>query len=272
MINNPNGLLENINRHPRDKLISMDEPTHTYTIIDPSTNLPNPFKKYISVTTWVKGLFKEFDADEIIAKMMKSNKWNEQNKYWGMSVDDIKKDWEINRVDSSGKGTDLHKCIEDFFNGINPDPSWIAENPEWNYFLNYLNDSNQMLTPYRTEWRIFSEDLNIAGTIDMLYKTADGSYVICDWKRAKEIKTENKFQKCIHKTLLNIPDTNFHHYSIQLNIYKFILERHYNIKISSMFLIRLHRDAKNYECHVVRDMQKRLELLFQERLNLVKSH
>ena len=77
------------NPHPRDKDISLDEPTHTYTINGESG-------KHMSVTRWIHGLFPAFDAEMNIDKMMASDKWS-KSKYFGMTKEEIK------RSDSRGE-------------------------------------------------------------------------------------------------------------------------------------------------------------------------
>ena len=69
-------LLSNANPHERDEHIEFDEGPHIYTIDGDSD--------FMSVTTWNHSHFEHFDADAIIARMMRSKKWG-QNKYFGKS-------------------------------------------------------------------------------------------------------------------------------------------------------------------------------------------
>ena len=43
----------------------------------------------------------------------------------------------------------------------------------------------------------------------------------------------------------HIEDTNFNHYSLQLNLYKYILEKKYKKKVKKMYLVCLHPENKN---------------------------
>ena len=79
--------LEKKNAHERDAHITFDEGPHIYTI-DGSSD-------YTSVTTFCHSHFEHFDADKIIDKMMNSWKWP-QNKYYGMSKQEIKDQWSEN--------------------------------------------------------------------------------------------------------------------------------------------------------------------------------
>ena len=101
--------LKKLNTHSRDRHISFYEPTHTYTILNDLGS------KYTSVTTLIHTLFEQFNADNIIRKMMLSKKWP-TNKYFGMTTQEIKNVWEINRVNAANMGTQLHYLIECFMN------------------------------------------------------------------------------------------------------------------------------------------------------------
>jgi ATP-dependent exoDNAse (exonuclease V) beta subunit len=114
---------------------------------------------------------------------------------------------------------------------------------EWGYFLQFANDHKD-LVPYRTEWMIYDEQLKLAGSVDMVYKNSDGSYSIYDWKRSKDIAKTNGFGKtALTECIDYMPDANFWHYTLQLNIYKMILERNYGVRIRDLKLVRLHPDA-----------------------------
>ena len=78
----------------------------------------------------------------------------------------------------------------------------------------------------------------------------DGTLAIYDWKRCKNISKINNFNKfAIVPPICHLPDSNFWHYALQLNIYRYILQAKYNKTVSELCLVRLHPDAKenNYE-------------------------
>jgi DNA gyrase subunit A len=64
-------------------------------------------------------------------------------------------------------------------------------------------------------------------------------------EKAKEIKTANNFETA-HYPLNHLPNTNYWHYTLQLNIYRWILETHYGMKISGLYLIILHPNNKSF--------------------------
>jgi ATP-dependent exoDNAse (exonuclease V) beta subunit len=143
----------------------------------------------------------------------------------------------------------------------------INETLEWNYFLQFIKD-HPHLKPYRTEWMIYDEELKLAGSIDMVYENPDGTLAIYDWKRSKEIIKTNNWNKFASNPLIaHMPDTNFWHYSLQLNTYKAILERKYEKTVTKLCLVRLHpnNEEKTYELLEVPILTKEIDELFEER-------
>ena len=266
------------NSHARDKNIQFFEEGHKYTITC------DPDSKYTSVTTWNHSHFPHFDADAVIRNMMKGKSWKEGHKYWGMTADQIKKQWSENGASVSGAGTDLHFEIECFMNDkrflfkyshkelaevylLDNKVNIVNKPLEWQYFINFVKDTPN-LKPYRTEWTIYDEELKIAGSIDMVYENPDGSLSIYDWKRAKDITRINKFNKfALSQSICHFPDSNFWHYALQLNTYKAIIEKNYDKKVTDLYLVRLHPDAeeKNYELIKLPDLSVEISELFEER-------
>jgi len=248
--------LNTLNPHLRDSRITFDEPTHTYTI-DGSSD------KVMSVTTMIHSYFPHFNANETIKKMRLKGM---PEKYKDMTDDEIKKLWNDNGKESSSNGTQLHKSIELFYNG---DIDYIYNDvipKEFNHFLKFNESIKNRLKPYRTEWSIFRKDLFLAGQLDMLYEIIDkpGEFALYDWKRSKEIKFENKFEKGFDG-LKHLENCNYIHYSIQLNIYKRILETLYNINVKEMTLVILHPDNDTFIIINVYEMSKEIDFLFKDR-------
>ena len=267
------------NKHPRDANIEFFEEDHKYVI------LTEPSIKYTSVTTWNHSLFPKFEADIIIENMMKSKGWKEGHKYWGLTQDQIKGQWNANKDAVSSAGTDLHYEIECFNNDTNLSAGYTnkelyemynkqmndSKPVEWQYFINFVRD-NPELKPFRTEWIIYHDDVKISGSIDMVYENPDGTISIYDWKRAKNITRINNFNKfAIPVEICHLPDSNFWHYALQLNTYKTILEEKYDKNVKDLFLVRLHPDAeeKNYELIQLPNLSREIKELFAERIKTI---
>jgi hypothetical protein len=257
------------NAHPRDERITFDEETHTYTI-DGSR------EGWSSCTQFIHNFVQEFDADAIIKKMMGSKKWPE-SKYFGMTPEAIKAQWSNSANEASTAGTRMHLDI-DRYNNAEPvgnlaGDEWVPNaSTEWDFFLAYEEKWRKKngFIPYRTEWLVFKEDIKLAGSIDMLYKKPDGTIAIYDWKRAKEIKFENRYQKGIGP-LSHLDDCNYWHYSLQLNNYRRILEKFYGFTVSELALVILHPNNKSYKIIQLNLMDAEVDAMWDARLKAVQA-
>jgi len=246
--------------HERDSHIHFDEGPHIYTIDGDSD--------YMSVTTWNHSHFPHFNADKIIENMMKSKKWPE-SQYFGMTPSQIKALWKENGRKASTAGTKMHYDIECFYNDM--DVEIDEDCVEFDYFLRFERDHGEKLNPYRTEWMVWDKDLRLAGSIDMIFEKDDGSLVIYDWKRCKEIKKDNRFESAKTECVKHLPNSNYWHYSLQLNTYKYLLEKNYGKKVKGMYLVCLHPNNRNksYQRIKVPNLQKEIKNLMEVRKGML---
>jgi hypothetical protein len=224
-------MLALLNPHPRDSDIEFKEEGHQYTVRGKTG--------YTSCTTWVKNFFPKFNASVIIDKMMARPDWP-QSKYFGQTKQEIMKGWNDNGKIASTYGTQMHQVIEDYYNG----KVYECDKPEYGYFQRFLVD-HEHLTPYRTEMRVYDEEYGLSGSIDMLFKNADGTFSIFDWKFSKEIQYKNDYGKTGFGPAKELDDCNVSHYSLQLNVYRAILQRNYGMTIKEMCLVFMHRDLSD---------------------------
>jgi hypothetical protein len=96
---------------------------------------------------------------------------------------------------------------------------------------------------------------------------ADTPLAIYDWKRCREITKTNRGNKfATHPAIEHLPDTNYWHYALQLNLYKYILQTKYDKKITDLYIIVLHPEAQNYQRIKLPDLQSEVADLITERI------
>lgn len=213
-----------INCHPRDKEIHFEPATHTYTCNN---------QIFKSVTTIIEEYFEPFDKDY----------WAEKKApLLGITPEALKEQWAKKGEIARSLGTQMHEKIERFYLGLPNDDDETYD--LFKLFANYYT-----LVPFRTEWAIFDEESKVAGTLDFL-EFKDGIYNIYDWKRSNKIVIngqvckKNRIGKFALEPISHIPDTTFWHYALQVSMYRFILEKNYNISISSGHLAVFHPENK----------------------------
>lgn len=188
----------------------------------------------------------------------------------------IKAAWEKNRVEASGLGTKMHELIEHFFNGlITPvEMEQLAqEQPELAQFVAFYRQRVEgKLDARRTELRVFDRVHRLAGSIDMLFHKRgepENEWVMFDWKRSKEIKRENRWENGF-PPFENYPNCNYWHYALQLNTYKWVIERNTSIKITSMHLGVFHPNQSTFQVIDAPFMQDQVSQMMSIRLERLK--
>ena len=253
-------MLESKNRHKNDNRISFDEKEHNYFVDGQQVGF--------SVTAIIDKFFVEFDSGywakrKAMEKLTRDGVVIDE-KVLTQAIDEILKKWEEKRRDAAEKGTWLHEKIEDFYN-----EKYYEEYPIEFSFFKKFHDKYPALTPYRTEWRIFDASVSIAGTVDMVYKKNNGDVFIFDWKRSTKLVDQQgklllKDFKYGLDGLSHVEDNSFNRYALQQNIYKYILESNYSVKVSSMNLLVLHPDYKDFIHLSVPEMQKEAKYLIDQ--------
>ena len=223
---------------------------------------------YKGVTSFVGACFEEFDADAVIDKMMNSPKWP-KSPYYGMEKEEIKKKWEDKGKKAANDGTNMHYTIECYYNDEKIDETfdWYTTD-EYKQFLKFAEDYKH-LKPYRTEWLVYHEDAKIKGIIDMVFENEDGTLSIYDWKRTKGLSKTNRWQSG-KKPVEHLPDTNYWHYALQLNVYKRILEEKYRKTVKEMYLVCLYPEQGRYIREKVPALPDEMDSLFNKRIGYVE--
>lgn len=241
-------LLEEKNSNKRDLRVEFNEKNHSYMI--------DSKNKAISVTQLIQKFFPKFDKEF----------WaNKESIKTGKSKSDILKGWEDLGEKARNLGTELHEQIEKYYNKL----EYIKSRELEKFFSFHTKHIESKYKPYRTEWRVFDEDKNIAGTIDMVYEKDNGELFIFDWKRSKKIinsdgsvEKNNPFENGL-EGLSHLPSSDYVKYCLQQNIYKNILEKKYEKKISSMNLLILHPHFENYHIVQVEDFKNETQYLLE---------
>lgn len=235
----------------RDKLLAFDEDNHRYTYLPTG-------ESFTSGTTFLHKYFPPFDAEAVVNNLLRKGL---PSAYAGMTKEEILARWKQVGEQASAQGTLMHSRIEQTLLG-NVSVEWSGQSKEQAQVTVALTElRKEGWQPYRTEWRIFTERYRIAGTLDALFKKeGEEEFLLVDWKRSKEIKMQNRWRKA-RAPIDYLPDCNYVQYSLQLNLYRWILANHYGIEVNSMRLYSFHPEQEHYQKFPVNIMTKEIELL-----------
>ena len=210
--------------------IFLEKENHIYQLND------DPNFKFTSVTNFAGNFFEKFDSHGIATKLTATHP-----KYKHLTVDELLEQWKK----KSEYGTLVHEEIEFYIkNQLEPKDDRSIRAVKW--FNGYKMQSNYELY---SEKIIYSKELQLAGTIDLLmYDKNSDTYIIIDWKTSSKIDTSAYRHKTgNHEITRNLEDCNFNHYSLQLSLYRYILENYYNLKINNQMIVHItDTDCRGY--------------------------
>ena len=230
-------------RYEQDADIDFEPDEHIY--------IYKGIKRMLPVSSLIAYFFEEF-----LALPQAENQW----RYKGTPVEESLDKWAKAGRLASEVGTFVHLQTENYFQRgyfetecrlqFGSDTEVVSVEQEKLHFLHFIRD--YQIEPYRQEWPVYDKDLNIAGTIDLICQNDDGEYTIYDWKRSSKVVNAQgqpiveAFRGRMSHNGISLPDTSFYHYCIQQNLYRYMLESHYGIRVKSMNLVVLSPDYPTY--------------------------
>lgn len=285
------------NEHARDRFIAFRDDTHTYYIKGKAN--------YISCTTFIGTYFEKFDADRTIDRWLNDRSFphgrTTHARYVPLCYDKtggrcsdaaireaILQHWDQNRDRAAELGTAMHNNIEFFYNKLPVDQT-VAGRPEYGYFQQYHRDvitARRKWRMLRTEMMVWDDKARVCGSIDAMYvdervppsddddwRTGEKRIPVhlVDWKRSKKIQMRAFGNKTGYGPCGSLPCTNHSKYTIQLNIYRKILETYYNVVVESMELAVFHPDNEGYNLYPVQKLDDVVTAMFAERTNSLQD-
>ena len=215
-----------------------------------------------SVTGFLSQFKKPFDSEMIAARVAKSR---------GTSKKVVLAEWKDISDIALTLGTNVHKWIEDYYNGLNPAmPTDDRELDRVNKFLSLYNTKLHKFTPIHQEFRLFSRKWGLAGTLDALFKLNEGRYV-GDWKTNKKFTTDDTSEGRRQKLLYpfeDMWDNSLNGYSIQLSLYRLMLQEESGYETQGGFLVWIGPNEKP-EMHKIVDLRDRLYDFLQKNNNSI---
>ncbi len=209
----------------RSDEIFLVKETHKYVLRN------DPSIVFNSATELVGMHFSPFDADAIANDLANNNP-----NYIGMTADDLMASWNA----AAQHGTEVHEDIELYLNqGKTPVHTKSMHGIEW--LEKYRMKSQIEIMP---EVIIFSKELKIAGTVDIISKdVATDKYEIIDWKTGKLEWVSYRGKMGVHPITNDLMDCKFEKYSLQLSFYRYLLEEYYGLEIQNQLIAHITNEG-----------------------------
>jgi hypothetical protein len=230
-----------------NKIVYFDEP-HKYYVDN---------KELISVTTLIHKYQENFDEE--YWSQYKSNQL-------GLKQYEIIRAWNFINLKGTTKGSIIHDYAENLFlnkifkypkeliyKEFGFDPILKEYEITKKHVDNFYHDTFGKLIPIRTELVMHDAETLIGGMLDILfYNVKMKEFQIWDWKTNKEFSFENKKNHLLND-LFVLEDCDLEIYSLQLGIYKYIIEKYIPIKLGKSYLVWFSHNNDNYKIIEAKD-------------------
>ena len=224
--------------------IIVDAENHGYRIND---------KNLVSATTLVSRVKPSFDKDGVSKKIAQRD---------GLTQEEILRQWEQKGEFGRDRGTRLHSYIEDLLQGkIDPItravnnriPAMDAFDKVWERLSSKLFARMEI-----QECVVGDEQYGVAGRVDAIFSFTVKdikTFHILDWKTGK-FRLDNAYERLL-PPFDDVDSCELNAYSIQLSLYRLIIEKNTDIVLGDSYLCHL-RDDGEYMIHRAKDFRSRL--------------
>lgn len=269
--------------------LAFNEESHKYW------NTKFPDRQYISVTTIIGKYHEHFDANfwssykalekilgqdfvdlGVKTQLLKTKQFNQElldtlgveRALFLMTQEEILAGYSKANLDACDRGTKYHNRKEDNFYkkpvhnledyGFNLpiEGQYVCEKNNFD-----LSRERAVLPEYLVYYSCPDKILNIAGQIDLLIKDGNSLYILDYKTNAKGIETKAYFDRAKKKNktmyfpINNLDDTTLIHYTMQLSIYAWMLQK-INPEFEIQLLKLLHIDGNDVETEIEVEYKK----------------
>lgn len=251
-------------------------PTKLFTAFNDVTffDVPHKYfldgKELISVTTLIHKYQEDFKEDF----------WAEiKGRKHDLKPSQVKRAWRFINKKGTIKGSGIHDYAENKF--LNKEFEYPLQKilnvfgfdpvlPEYliskKHVDKFYDDVHGKLIPIKTEYVVYDRESLIGGMLDMLfYNVKVGEFQIWDWKTNKDFSREEKGRHLL-EDLYMIEDCDLEVYSLQLSLYKYIIEKNTGIKLGKSYIVWFSHKNSTYEIIETKDRSAYAELIVNNRI------
>lgn len=214
-----------------NKEVQFVEETHKYSL----------YGKQLTSTTTVLGFFKnKFDPKGFIIKQCAKRD--------GLTIDQVKANWEKIKIEGLERGKNFHSQAEHFIKTgeiLDKDYKDVIQQ------LKEMNIPGQLFS----EIGLHSPKYSIAGTCDLV-SLQDGVATTYDFKSNKKFTIKSKYRQFLLYPVQHLEECDLTIYSLQLCIYNLMLKEHgYKVKKNSQILY-INPETRKIDKYDVLDLHK----------------
>jgi hypothetical protein len=210
-----------------NQVISFDEESHRY--IHTETRKP-----FISVTTLLKKYTKEFDSEGHAQRIANRE---------GLTKEEVLESWKQKSAKACERGQAVHKLLELYLT-----KKFKVSEFQWIYecYENIIRNHIPKFKTIESEYLLFNEQYEIAGTADLIYNLNSKEFFISDFKTNEKFNFKSLYGEWFLEPLDHLQKCEFNLYALQLSLYAFLYEKTTNKKCVGLCIFHIKNKQMNY--------------------------
>lgn len=213
--------------------VRLEKETHTY--FNNKTG-----EEYQSVSDFISQFKEPFDpTGEILINCARKK---------GVKPEELRAEWRNIAKIACDYGTAVHEEIEHFLK-----TGEIRQTDYKNYVKKF--SKFKFTGELFSEQIIYSKDLKLAGTADLINVAKDNTVKILDFKTNKKLHKFSIYRKRMLSPLSHLHDCNFNHYQLQISTYLYLLDLE-GLWAGDCSIVYINRETKDLEIHPINYMRK----------------
>lgn len=209
--------------------------------------------QFTSVTTWLHQFQELFNADAISLRMTKGNK---------KQALELQRQWKLKSDAACARGTHLHEYLEAKIAGVDVE----LHNDAMDLYPiadKFITETIGKIKIVAQEFRLYDKKWQLCGTVDALGQDSAHNYYLIDWKTNSNFTISSDYNKILKYPFATLEDCHLNIYSIQLSLYKLLLERNTDIRIKGLILV--HFTHEKWQRYVALDLTKEITKFLEKR-------
>ena len=201
----------------------------------------------MSATKLIEQYANEFDSETVAERVANKE---------GKTIQQVLDEWKYRNEFACVKGSVCHEYVQCLWNKNDFDRTDFDGSKEFLKAVDviesqadrFYEDYKDKLQHLADEYIIGSEEYDIASAVDHLFiNKLTNELVLVDYKTNSDMYKNDKYAKSMKVPLHHLKDTTLNHYCIQVSMYKFLIEKYTNLKVSEMFIVWLSENNDNYQ-------------------------
>jgi len=256
--------------------LSVPIPHELFTAFNGVTFHDEPHKYYvdgkqlISVTTLIHRYQEEFNEEYWSA--YKASEYH-------IKPSEVRRAWRFINKKGTMKGSAIHDYAENIFQNkkfeypkqlildeFGFDPIKIEYDMTKKHVDKFYDDVYGKLIPIKTELVLYDKETLIGGMLDILFWNVRAQeFQIWDWKTNKDFTMEQA-DRYLSEELYLLQDCDMEIYSLQLEMYKQIIQRNTSIKLGKSYIVWFSHNNDDYRIMETKNREYYAKIILQHRM------